>query len=389
METNKKYPEKEPITKSDILLIVIWVIVGLAFSIWPAVLSITKVIWNSSEIESELSNFIGASLEYNGNVNKSEISLDQKDWFYRYQWSYYWWSESYKYEFNYFNPESEDIYYTEEDNERLLLSTKEYKRIKDLYEFKDSIYFNFKFEDWKIKEQKIYNKINNKDFGDLSIEDIKKELNPELKYQTKEIDINTNKNLRISEYEENIIYKFSVPKWQNGDIIIENNTEDEILLYKKETDWYRKWSYQVTIIEPDSKHWLVWYTYYDETVRFYFKKATLEEKLNYWNIKKISNQELNKKIEAWWEDQYYNDTDNDIYVTTIDEKFDEEDEVEIKNVIAWEFFEIPDFTDYIYITDHEPKPEEFLRYKNPDKNEEHYVKEDQALTSWTIEKLQK
>ena len=126
MEINKKYPAKEPLKKSDIILIIIWVIVGLAFSVWPAILSISNIIWNSSQIESNIFNIINTSQEYNENVNKSEISLDQKDWFYRYQWSYYWGSEGYKYELDYFDPEQDNNYTLLEDNEKLLLSSKEY-----------------------------------------------------------------------------------------------------------------------------------------------------------------------------------------------------------------------------------------------------------------------
>ena len=387
METNKKYPEKEPITKSDILLIVIWVIVGLAFSIWPAVLSITNLIWNSSEIESDISNLFEASLEYNEKINKSEISTGQKDWIYRYQWSYYWGSEAYKYEFEYVNPEeSNNEYKPLEDNEKLYLSTKEHERAWEFFDYKDRIYFDFKFEDWKLANRRVYDPIIKKDLDELTVEEIKKEFDPELKYPIKEIEVNS--NINISEYEENIIYKVTLPAWEREDIKIINDSDNAILLFEKDSTSISNEYYKGEIIKKRYNNWYWWgYSSKEETMYFYYKKPTTEEKIHYSETEKLSKEELNKKIVVMAEDRFYNDYWKDLYATLIDDQYIWDDPYETKIVKDWGLLEIPDNIDFIYLTDHEPKQEEFPRYEEYDQYAQHYVQEDTEWTSWAVEEL--
>ena len=387
MELNKKYPEKEPISKSDIFLILIWVIVGLAFSIWPAVLSITNLIWNSSVIESDISNLFEASLEYNEKINNSEISTGQKDWIYRYQWSYYWGSEAYKYKFEYVNPEeSNDEYKPLEDNEKLYLSTKEHERAWEFYDYKDRIYFDFKFEDWKLVNRRVYDPIIKKDLDELTVEEIKKEFEPELKYPIKEIEVNS--NINISEYEENIIYKVTLPAWEREDIKIINDSDNAILLFEKDTTSISNEYYKGEIIKKRYNNWYWWgYSSKEETMYFYYKKPTTEEKIHYSETEKLSKEEFNKKIVVMAEDRFYNDYWKDLYATLIDDHYVWDDPYETKIVKDWGLLEIPDNINFIYITDHEPKPEEFPRYEEYDQYAQHYVQEGTEWTSWEVEEL--
>ena len=387
MELNKKYPEKEPISKSDIFLILIWVIVGLAFSIWPAVLSITNLIWNSSEIESDISNLFEASLEYNEKLNKSEISTGQKDWIYRYQWSYYWGSEAYKYKFEYVNPEeSNDEYKPLEDNEKLYLSTKEHERAWEFYDNKDRIYFDFKFEDWKLVNRRVYDPIIKKDLDELTVEEIKKEFDPELKYPIKEIEVNS--DINISEYEENIIYKVTLPAWEREDIKIINDSDNAILLFEKDTTSISNEYYKGEIIKKRYNNWYWWgYSSKEETMYFYYKKPTTEEKIHYSETEKLSKEEFNKKIVVMAEDRFYNDYWKDLYATLIDDHYVWDDPYETKIVKDWGLLEIPDNINFIYITDHEPKQEEFPRYEEYDQYAQHYVQEGTEWTSWEVKEL--
>lgn len=386
MELNKKYPAKEPLTKSDIFLIVIWIIVGLALSIWPAILKISNITWESSQIGSDISNLINQPQEYNKNINNSEISQNQKDGFYRFQWWYYWGSEAYKYQLNYFNPETNNENKHPKDNEKILLSTKDYKRLKDLYQYKDSIYFNLKFKNWKISKRSIYDSIYKKELGELTADEIKKEFDPESKYPTKEIKLNG--NIKISEYEENTVYKLIVPAWENGNIKITNDTNTEILIFTKGADFISNKYYKGEIIKKNNNIWFWWgYSSVEQTYNFYFKKATTEEKIYYSETEKLSKEEFNKKIVVMAEDRYYNDYWKDLYATLIDDQYIWDDPYETKIVKDWGLLEIPDDIDFIYITDHEPKQEEFPRYEEYNQYAQHYVQEGTEWTSWTVEEL--
>ena len=387
MESNKKYPEKEPLSQSDIFLIVIWVIVGIAFTFWPSILTISNIIWNSSEIESDISNLFEASLEYNEKINKSEISTGQKDWIYRYQWSYYWGSEAYKYEFEYVNPEeSNNEYKPLEDNEKLYLSTKEHERAWEFFDYKDRIYFDFKFEDWKLANRRVYDPIIKKDLDELTVEEIKKEFDPELKYPIKEIEVNS--NINISEYEENIIYKVTLPAWEREDIKIINDSDNAILLFEKDSTSISNEYYKGEIIKKRYNNWYWWgYSSKEETMYFYYKKPTTEEKIHYSETEKLSKEELNKKIVVMAEDRFYNDYWKDLYATLIDDQYIWDNPYETKIVKDWGLLEIPDNIDFIYLTDHEPKQEEFPRYEEYDQYAQHYVQEDTEWTSWAVEEL--
>ena len=387
MIENKKYPPKEPLTKSDIFIIILWILLGLWFVAIPTISSLSNLINNSFKIESDIKDLINVSENYNENVNKSEISLDQKDWIYRYQWSYYWGSESYKYELNYFNTETEDKYENPEENEKLLLSTKEYDWVGELYKFKDSVYFNLKFENWKIVKRNIYDPIKKENLEETDIEEIKKLFDPELKYPTKEI--NVNGNIRISEYEENIIYKYKLPEWERASTEIINDTDEDILVFKKESIWLSDGKYEAEIIKAHNYPWFGWgYSSKEKTVHFYFKKATTEEKLHYRNANKLSKIEFWKEIKARMDDVYYNDYGSDLYITLVEESINGEDKKETKIVKNWEFIKIPSFRDYLIVTDYEPAPEELSWNNGTKENEEHPAQENPEWISWTIEELQ-
>ena len=120
---------------------------------------------------------------------------------------------------------------------------------------------------------------------------------------------------------------------------------------------------------------------------FYYKKPTTEEKIHYSETEKLSKEELNKKIVVMAEDRFYNDYWKDLYATLIDDQYIWDDPYETKIVKDWGLLEIPDNINFIYLTDHEPKPEEFPRYEEYDQYAQHYVQEGTEWISWSVEEL--
>ena len=195
----------------------------------------------------------------------------------------------------------------------------------DIYKFKDYIYLNIQYEWDNLIDWTIIDKDSNSDLWQLTNNELDELYNFESKHKIVYAGSFTWGEILLSSLKENIIYKYTVPKWSYCDPKIINDLWTDCIVYKKE-EWTSNAIQYKSIPAPVLNYpWaspLHWYcTMGGDDWGFYitYKKASVEELLN---ISK--NKVLNLSQFKRWEkidrehgrtsdiDYLYNDTNDDI-----------------------------------------------------------------------------
>ena len=384
-ELNKKYPPKEPLKTSDIILIALWIIFTIAATI---------ITFNSNNLDtntlmwllnsSNMSALWGWSLE-------AKISLDNKDWLYEFKGDYSWIGDTYQYEFLAVNrwEKIEDVVewdwykyttYKYASWDELTLTTNEISILNELFKYQYEVFLNLKFENWKLKDWSIYDVNTQQDIWKLTIEEINNRFNPEIKYQTKEIDFSG--HLNASDLEENTIYSFTIWTWTHKSSLIVNDTEEFIIVYKKADDFHGPNKYNVEVILPKSGEGRNTIQMRSTTkVKCYYKKAKPEQVAHLIKTKYVSRMKVDEKIPIKDDEYIYNDTNVEIKATIASEGMSD-DEITEEIIKQNEIIKLPSFQDYIIINVNDVE-EEIISWDNVSQTWNNV--EDIANYTWAIQ----
>jgi hypothetical protein len=334
-ELNNEYEEikSDPLKATDYIMIVIWVLFAIVWMPYLVSMSVNNL-FNSAVL-----NF---SLGWSTMDMSSKIDENQKNWLYKYWW-YFSNGKNAVYQFAAVNEEDdENVNYSE--REQVELSTKDYDWVESLYEFRDSIYLNFTFEDWKIANWSVYDRMNENDLWELTLEEILRELNPELKYPIEEIELTW--NIVYSELEENVIYKYT----DNRSHAFVNDSDNDVLLFKKdEWDYFDNDQYKWTIIQAHNKpSELVIQSSEVRTVYFYFRKAMTKDIVKYFAPRYISGINRWSLIRMSSDVYLYNDTDENVDMTLYGEN-NADGPIWTITLNAWELYKKSWVVEYVVI----------------------------------------
>ncbi len=195
----------------------------------------------------------------------------------------------------------------------------------DIYKFKDYIYLNIQYEWDNLVDWTIIDKDSNSDLWKLTNNELDELYNFESKHKIVYAGNFTWGEILLSSLKENIIYKYTIPKWSYCDPKIINDLWTDCIVYKKE-EWTSNAIQYKSIPAPVLNYpWaspLHWYcTIGGDDWGFYitYKKATVDDLLNISKGKVLNLSSFNRweKIdrEHWRTsdiDYLYNDTNDDI-----------------------------------------------------------------------------
>lgn len=195
----------------------------------------------------------------------------------------------------------------------------------DIYKFKDYIYLNIQYEWDNLIDWTIIDKDSNSDLWKSTNNELDELYNFESKHKIVYAGSFTWGEILLSSLKENIIYKYTIPKWSYCEPKIINDLWTDCIVYKKE-EWTSNAIQYKSIPAPVLNYpWaspLHWYcTMGGDDWGFYitYKKASVEELLNISKNKVLNLSQFKRweKIdrEHWRTsdiDYLYNDTNDDI-----------------------------------------------------------------------------
>ena len=331
-------PKKNKLKK--VLFIILWIL-GVLFLIRLAFVFLF-IKWISNFVEQ---------------MSSTNISVDQKDWLYKFNGrgnhngvAYYMltpvnankiivWDDVFK------------ASYDDSLQNTITLSIEDYDWIDGIYNFKSYIYLDLNFSSWKIINWSIIDGKTEKNLWQLSADELNQLYNFEAKYPIKEIE---KENLfKLSELDENVIYKYVLtPKDESSPWII-NDLDCNVVVYKKRN--YLGSSFSTSEYEPkiyfvnDTDYWWFRSSSYDEIIYMFYQRATKEDIIDVLKPLYLSQYDHWKEIDIRNEDYLYNDTDETLKLELIDETFWEKETKDKKALKPWEVYKKGSSIDYVII----------------------------------------
>jgi hypothetical protein len=204
----------------------------------------------------------------------TEISTEQKDWWYTYELGF---SSSPNYEqytLKLVKPLDETEQYS---NNTVKISSKDYPRIGYFYYDKYYLYLNLKFEDWKITKRSVIDKKTKEDLWTLNSEEAGEKYYFYKKYETKKIEAKDIYNL--SELEENTIYELYIGMDEDLLTSINNDLNYAVTVHLRWFSWVSWGVFKPYIYLKGKKDnwWPKWHKGWGQERQFIFQKATKED----------------------------------------------------------------------------------------------------------------
>ena len=203
----------------------------------------------------------------------TEISFEQKDWWYAYEW----FESSYKSSYKQYTLKLVDDWENSNKNNIVRISSKDYEWIEYFYYVKNYLYLNLEFEDWFITKWSIIDKKTKEDLWSLSFWEASEMYSFTEKYETKEIEAKDIYNL--SEFEENTVYRVFIGMNEDFLTSINNDLDYDVVVHLK---WFSRNSYDVFkpyiyLKRKKDKWWPKKEKGFCEERSFIFQKATKED----------------------------------------------------------------------------------------------------------------
>lgn len=302
------------------------------------------------QYQEELFNYLSDS------VATSNIKMNQKNWLYKIWWSSFTVNgvSSYslypleKWEVTTSTIEDEWwVSVTMSIGDYISISSQEYEWINDVKDFSSNIYLYLVFSEWKIVNWTIVDAKTKKNLWQLKYDELDKIYNFETKYPIKEIEFN--KWFKLSDLEENVVYKYVLTPKDTESFWIENDLDYDVIVYEKKENWFRDEYLPTVYFAHDGDDW--WTRSYsdNQTVYMIYQKATKEDIVYVLDPLYLSKYKHWEEIDIWSEDYLYNDTDNALEIVFIDESFWEKKEKERILLNPWEIYEKGPFIKYLII----------------------------------------
>lgn len=225
----------------------------------------------------------------------------------------------------------------------------------DIYEFKDQIYLWISFDWDKIVDWSVIDRPY-KHMWKMTKDELDEYYNFESHHPTKTIDkiFSSSTELKLSEFEENVLYKIKI--WQICRLNIINDTENDVIVYQ---GYYWEGGYDTT---PYLKEWYTWSRdcisirwNSDDYYSILYKKASSDDLFKVIDKKEIT---YLSKFKVWDElnmnqrhdEKYlYNDTNNDLTISVTDYWIVNAPEDFQFVVKPWKFAHCYEYTDVIKI----------------------------------------
>ena len=234
-------------------------------------------------------------------------------------------------------------------------------KMDNIYEFKDLIYFWIEFEWDKIVDWSIIDKHSNKNLGKLTKKELDELYNFESFYKIKDMGILSWETINLSSLEENVIYKYSLPKWNYSDIEVVNDLWEDIIVYENMEDpRYKDKSIKYTA-KPYLKDGYTRgsraYYYHDGWEVFYvmYKKASTEDLLKVIDKNEITFlskynvwDKISEKDRSYDENYLYNNTNKDLTVLITNEIGSKAETMEVI-VKSWKIVHCSEYADSVTI----------------------------------------
>ena len=167
--------------------------------------------------------------------------------------------------------------------------------------------------------------------------------------------------INLSELKENIIYKYSLPKWDYSDIEVVNDLWEDIIVYENREDSRYKDKTIKYIAKPYLKDWYTRgsraYYYHDgrEVLYVMYKKASTEDLLKIIDENEITFlskynvwDKISEKDRSYNENYLYNDTHKDLTVLISNEIGSKVETMEV-TIKPWKIIHCSEYADSVTI----------------------------------------
>lgn len=232
----------------------------------------------------------------------------------------------------------------------------------DIFDFKDLIYLWVTFESDNIMDWSVIDRESDKNLGKITKDELDNVYSFESHYEMREMNAITWGDIYLSNLEENIIYKYSIAKWNNYMPKVVNDLWIDTIVYVSKEYAYSKDKKIKYTAKPYLEYWYPrlntnsyggtdWLIY-----KVMYKKATSEELLKLIDSKEItllSKYEVWEEMDRWYDESYlYNDTDNIVTVLISDEVAKDRwvDDMKI-DIEPWKFVACSNYVDSVVIID--------------------------------------
>ena len=217
----------------------------------------------------------------------------------------------------------------------------------DIYKFKDKIILRVTFEDNKIISYILRDKYSRLYLKQKTSEELEELYNFESHYKMKDMGVFPWDTINLSELRENIIYKYTLPKWNYSYIELVNDLWEDAIVYKGRErtdienptikygatpylkDWYKE--------DYTCKKWPCARVNADDEILYVlYKKASTEDLLKIINKGEITYlskynawDKITAKDRSYNENYLYNDTDNSLTVLITRYIWSEDEPIEV------------------------------------------------------------
>lgn len=234
-------------------------------------------------------------------------------------------------------------------------------KMDNIYEFKDLIYLWLELEWGEIIDWSLIDKSSDKNLGKMTKKELDELYNFESHYKVEDMGIFTWEIINLSGLKENIIYKYSLPKWDYSDIEIINDLLEDIIVYENMATPYNKDRAIKYTANPYLKDWYTRgsraYYYHDgkEVLYVMYKKASTEDLLKIIDESEITFlskykiwDTISEKDRSYDENYLYNDTNDSLTVLITNEIGNKVETMEVI-IKPWKIVHCSEYADSVSI----------------------------------------